>query len=283
MRPGSPTNKFSGKQHDLARSIPVSRTQALRPTGPVDPDVPVLAVQTHARPPAGERLRITRCTTWGLQGGLGRLPIVCNKLQALVKERDSRRAALERNERRPMADGLQPARRREYTIDGVAGEVAQAAGVSADPVSGLGALVMQESLLEVGVRMPNVEEMQEAREAVEAFTGRSPKTLLEVYARETVILSEMPPTRELKLQALRIGELGIAAIPNEVFSITGLTIKRRSPLKQTFTIELANGCEGYIPPPDQHALGGYETWRARSSCLEERSEVQIVSKTCSTC
>jgi hypothetical protein len=101
--------------------------------------------------------------------------------------------------------------------------------------------------------------------------------LEEIYARETVLLSEQPPTRELKLQALRVGELGIAAIPNEVFAVTGLTIKRRSPLKSTFTIELANGCDGYIPPPDQHALGGYETWRARTSCLEERAEVTIVS------
>ncbi|MCP4816041.1 MAG: hypothetical protein GY888_26285, partial [Planctomycetaceae bacterium] len=49
----------------------------------------------------------------------------------------------------------------------------------------------------------------------------------------------------------------------------------KSPLKQTFTIELANGCEGYIPPPDQHALGGYTTWRARTSCLEVNAEPKI--------
>ena len=38
------------------------------------------------------------------------------------------------------------------------------------------------------------------------------------------------PERELKLQAIRIGELGIAAIPNEVFALTGLKIKAQSPL-----------------------------------------------------
>jgi hypothetical protein len=81
----------------------------------------------------------------------------------------------------------------------------------------------------------------------------------------------------LKLQAIRIGQAGIAAIPNEVFAVSGLTIKRRSPLKPSFTIELANGAEGYLPPPDQHVLGGYETWRARSSCLEETAEVKITS------
>ena len=30
-------------------------------------------------------------------------------------------------------------------------------------------------------------------------------------------------------------------------------------------IELANGGDGYIPPPEQHLLGGYNTWPARSA------------------
>ena len=96
-----------------------------------------------------------------------------------------------------------------------------------------------------------------------------------MYARETVVLSQSPPTRELKLQAIRIGSLGIAAMPNEVFASTGLAIKKSSPLKPTFSIELANGYDGYIPPPEQHKLGGYTTWRARSSCLEEQAEPKI--------
>jgi hypothetical protein len=44
--------------------------------------------------------------------------------------------------------------------------------------------------------------------------------------------------------------------------------QKRSPLKPTFTIELANGYNGYLPTPRHHKLGGYETWRARSSYLE---------------
>ena len=85
----------------------------------------------------------------------------------------------------------------------------------------------------------------------------------------------MPPTRELKLQAIRIGELGITAMPAEVFGITGLAIKQKSPLRPTFNIELANGWDGYIPPPRQFELGGYTTWRARSSCLEVGAEPKI--------
>jgi hypothetical protein len=79
----------------------------------------------------------------------------------------------------------------------------------------------------------------------------------------------------LKLQAIRIGDLGIGTIPNEVYSSTGLAIKKESPLETTFTIELANGAEGYIPPPEQHKLGGYTAWRARTSSLEVNAEPKI--------
>ena len=33
-------------------------------------------------------------------------------------------------------------------------------------------------------------------------------------------------------------------------------------------VSLANAYHGYLPTPEHHALGGYETWRARSSYLE---------------
>ena len=43
-----------------------------------------------------------------------------------------------------------------------------------------------------------------------------------------------------------------------------------------FTISLANGYHGYLPTPEQHALGGYETWRARSSHLEVEASNKII-------
>ena len=38
---------------------------------------------------------------------------------------------------------------------------------------------------------------------------------------------------------------------------------------------MANGYGGYLPPPEQHELGGYETWPARSSLLEVQAEPKI--------
>src|SRR5205814_9565541 len=78
-------------------------------------------------------------------------------------------------------------------------------------------------------------------------------------------------------QALRIGDFAVGAIPCETYGSTGLAIKRASPFALTMVIGLANGCSGYLPPPDQFPLGGYTTWRARSSYLETGTEPRIVT------
>ena len=77
------------------------------------------------------------------------------------------------------------------------------------------------------------------------------------------------------MQALRVGDLGIGTTACETYGSTGLAIKQASPFALTMVIELANGCNGYLPPPDQFALGGYTTWRARSSYLETGAEPEI--------
>lgn len=103
------------------------------------------------------------------------------------------------------------------------------------------------------------------------------KNQKEVYAREAILFSEQDPVRSLKIQAIRIGELGLVAIPNEVYALTGLRIKAQSPLPTTCVIALANGSEGYIPPPEQHTLGGYTTWLARTAGLEVQAEPKIAT------
>jgi hypothetical protein len=136
-------------------------------------------------------------------------------------------------------------------------------------------LAMQESELELGVRRPDADRLAWAKEVVANPGGPHPHRWTPIYAREAQHLSQYPQTVMLPLQALRIGNLGIVAIPCEVFAETGLAIKQQSPLDATFTIEIANGYGGYLPTPEQHALGGYETWPARSSFLEVDAETKI--------
>ncbi len=136
-------------------------------------------------------------------------------------------------------------------------------------------LDMRESELELEVRRPNAARLAWANEVLADPTAKQPHPWSRVYAQETQHLSKYPPTTKIKLQAIRIGGLGIAAAPCEVFAETGLAIKRDSPCSATFHIELANGYGGYLPPPEQHELGGYETWPARSSFLEVNAETKI--------
>jgi Concanavalin A-like lectin/glucanases superfamily len=138
-------------------------------------------------------------------------------------------------------------------------------------------LAVVETTLVLGRRLPDEARLAWARGVIAGMKDRdAPRTLPEVYAREAVFLHD-EPSRELKLQAIRIGPLGITAIPNEVFAITGLKLKMQSPFDLTMNIELANGSEGYIPPPEQHALGGYTTWPARTAGLEVQAEPKIVA------
>jgi len=136
-------------------------------------------------------------------------------------------------------------------------------------------LAMSESLLKLKRRVPDEKRLAWAKEKIAAMGDRRPKDRSEVYALEAVFLHE-EPERELKLQALKLGDLAVTAMPNEVFALTGLKLKRNSPIKGTMNISLANGSEGYIPPPEQHALGGYTTWPARTAALEPNAEPQIV-------
>ena len=127
-------------------------------------------------------------------------------------------------------------------------------------------LAMAEKRLNIGLRLPSKDRRQWAR-PLNAGRGDSlPRNRQEVYAQQVEWI-HANPVAEVVLQAVRIGELGITAIPNEVYGITGLKLKRQSPLKATFNLELANGATGYIPPPEQHLLGGYTTWPARTAGL----------------
>ena len=77
----------------------------------------------------------------------------------------------------------------------------------------------------------------------------------------------------MPLQALRIGDLAVCAIPFETFAEIGLDLKRRSPFPRTMVIGIANGSYGYLPTPEQHQLGGYETWLGTNRVQEDASVI----------
>jgi hypothetical protein len=129
--------------------------------------------------------------------------------------------------------------------------------------------------LKLATRKPAADEVEKAKAIVADRPPLALKTAPEIYAREQILLAQYPDTVAMPLTAFRIGDLAVAGWPNEVFAISGLTLKKDSPIKPMFTISLANGWYGYLPTPDQHPLGGYETWRSRTSYLEVGAEPKI--------
>jgi len=129
--------------------------------------------------------------------------------------------------------------------------------------------------LTLAVRRPTAEQLDYARKILERGEDAKPYHKREkVYATRTLRMHESPDEVSVVLQAFRIGELGICAIPFETFVETGLEIKAKSPFERTFTISHANGSYGYLPTVDQHKLGGYETWLGTST-VEVLAEPKI--------
>jgi neutral ceramidase len=287
MKPGiAPKNRFGGTKDDTVMMHPGhNNPNAIRAAGPVDPDVPVVSLQT----PDGKPVAVLSAYSLHYVGAKALsadyFAVFCDKLTAKL-------GVLEATKKTgpPFMAALANAtsgdtwlmdysqkERRKYDLEGVAEDVSSAAFAAYKKISYFdwAPLVMEEKLMTVGVRMPSAEEVAAAKEMVKTIEKGKPMSLEQIYARETLLLNDLPPTRELKLQAIRIGDMGIGTIPNEVYGSTGLNIKKDSPIKTTFVIELANGCEGYLPTPELLKLGGYTCWRARTSCLESEAEPKI--------
>ncbi len=124
-------------------------------------------------------------------------------------------------------------------------------------------------------RVPDKQKLEWGQRIAQEIGDRLPKTQTEVYAKEQIYLDAKKET-EVVVQGIRLGDkIAIASTPTETYAISGLKIKAASPIRNTMVIELANGADGYIPPCEQHLLGGYNTWPARSAGLEVHAEAKI--------
>lgn len=129
-----------------------------------------------------------------------------------------------------------------------------------------------QSELNLKVRRPSSEMIAYAQKVLAKPDTETPVHRLEkTYAERTMQMNGWPENIDVLMQTFRIGELGVAAVPFEVFTEIGLEIKAKSPFKSSFTIELANGSYGYLPTPEQHQLGGYETWLGTNKVEKEAS------------
>jgi neutral ceramidase len=286
VKPGmEPPNPFGGKPDEVATNPPPA--SIVKPAGPVDPELFVLSVQ-HAD---GRPLALL--ANYGLHyvGGLpsGHISadyfgVFADRIQQLLgadrqdppfvgimsngTSGDVNNVDLRNALRRRPSDALM-----REVADGIAQEALNVArSIKHQEWVPLAARTV---VLKLDVRRPDVARLQWAREISPSAKPDQRMSRPAIYARETLQLAEYPPTLPVTLQAFSVGDLGIGAAPCEVFAETGLAIKKQSPFESTFVVELANGYGGYLPTPEQHGWGGYETWPARSSFLEVGAEPKI--------
>ena len=103
--------------------------------------------------------------------------------------------------------------------------------------------------------------------------------VIEVFRKmRQKLKSEQGQSRETVLQAIAIGDVAIVGVPAEYFTLFGVDIKQRSPFPNTVVAELANDWIGYLPNREAHELGGYQTWMGFHSYAEPGTGERIADE-----
>jgi len=274
MKPGTvPPNPFGGTNDLVKMNPPRASKDLVKPAGPTDPEIPLIAVQS----PDGRPIALLANYSLHYVGGVGSghisadyygmfsdriqqllgadrldppfVAMMSNGTSGNINNIDFTRPA----EKRP------PYERMREVANDVAAAVLRAYQTIQWRDSAPLAAAFQE--LDVEFRHPTPEQLERAKNILAKIPpGKKPNTLEEFYADRTVRMQDYPRRGAIPLQAFRVGDVGIGTIPAEVFVEIGLEIKKRSPLQPSFIISLAHGSFGYLPTVEQHKLGGYETW-----------------------
>lgn len=287
LKPGQmPLNPF-GKLDTVKMNPGTSPTVLDHPAGPTDPDITILSVQDAKRRPLALFANYSLHYVGGMppaQVSADYFGEFARLMPARVRADDDFVAMMSNGTSGDINNipfgVVRPPRAPFEQIRIVAGKAADTAWHAQQKIGkhlGEARLGMMQREVVLKYRRPTAQQLAEAR-AVLAVTDPAAKEklprLAENYARSTVSAAERKEeTLTVKLQALRIGDLAVCGIPFETFAETGLDLKHRSPFPQTMVIGLANGRHGYLPTPEQHQLGGYETWLGTNVVQEDTTVI----------
>jgi len=289
LKPGKmPLNPFGGIDQ-VKMNPPNSPDVLLRPAGPTDPDVTVLSVQD-----AKTRRPLALYANYSLHyvGGIPPQAVSADYFGEFARLMPSRLrgdkafVAMLTNGTSGDINNLpfntvRPPREPFEQVRIVAQKTADAAWHAVNKIGTHQSevpLAMIQRELTLQIRRPTPEQVQQAQKVLatkeEAARAKLPP-LAEPYARRTLALAKEAGSLKIQLQAIRVGDLAIYAIPFEVFVEIGLELKRRTGLPRTMVVGLANGYNGYLPTPQQHKLGGYETWLGTNRVQEDASDLIV--------
>ncbi len=289
LKPGKmPPNPF-GKL-DLAKMNPPRSSDVLdRPAGPTDPDVTILSVQDADRRP----LALFANYPLHYVGGVPRGTVSADYFGEFARLMPNRlRAkgdfvAMISNGASGDINNIpftvtRPPREPFEQIGIVARKAADAAWFAHRKIDHHRRdvpLAMVERVVTLEHRKPTEKEVVAARNVLAKWDDPAERAklprLADHYARRTLKAAERPDTIDVKIQAIRVGDLAVCGIPFETLVEIGLELKQKSPFGTTMVIGLANGRHGYLPTPKQHRLGGYETWLGTSIVQFDASVILV--------
>jgi neutral ceramidase len=251
------------------------RDDVVRPTGPFDPQLPVLAF----RRPEGslEAVLFNHSThTIGTLAGAVRSPGFYGlAAQDLERERGGTFLFFEGASGSTHNLDVPPGEAKDRIKAAVADALDRARPRPVARVAGL--------RREIPLRVRHFDEAAEDAAVVAYCTRRQPKEAAEkTIAIFRAMRRELAPRqgqeRKTWVQVILLGDVALVGVPGEFFTQLGLEIKRRSPLPETFVFELANDYVGYIPDAPAYDLGGYQVWTGLHSFIEKGSGERIVQE-----
>ncbi len=290
MKPGTvPTTPLGGTNDRVKMNPPRMSKDLDQPACPTDPEICFIAVERPDGRPIGLLGNYSLHYVGGVRGAdisadyYGRF---CDRMQQLLgaDRQDPPFVAIMSNGTSANINNNDSTKPAEKTVPYekmrlVANDIADATFKAYQTIQWrdtvpLGAFFQE---MEIEFRHPTAEQLERAKGVLAKLKpGVHPNTLEEQYAARTLRVNGYPRRGKIPVQALRVGDVGIGTFPTEVFTETGLEFKQRSPLKPAFIMSLTHGYFGYLPTPEQHELGGYETWLGTSR-LEVDASTKITT------
>lgn len=252
------------------------RDDAVRPTGPFDPELPVLAFQrpggefeailfNHSTHTIGTRKPGVRSPSFyglaaqELEKEKGGTVIFFEGASGSTHNLDLTAIEATFRIKHALADGLEKTRER--------------------PVRHI-----QGARKEISLRVRTFDEAEADRQVVAYCTKRIADTkgaqgVIDTFRKMRQKLApRQGETRKTWVQAIVMGDVAIVGVPGEFFTLLGEEIKRRSPYRDTFVFELANDYVGYVPDEQAFDRGGYQVWMGLHSFLARGSGEIIVDE-----
>lgn len=249
------------------------RDEAVRPTGPFDVDLPVLAFQNADKSYAG---------------------LIYNHSTHCIGTRTGKRS--------PSFYGLAAQELSEELgapvafLSGAAGSTHNLVLTCDEMVIRMKAAIqdalsktepMQSTRLaaikrEVPFQMRTFDEEKQDKAVVDYCQKYAPghaDAIIKVFRDSRAVLKgEQGKTRKMWLQAMQVGDVYFVGVPAEFFTTHGVEIKRRSPYRNTFVCGLSNDYVGYLPDRKGFELGGYQTWTGLHSFSEIGTGEMVVEE-----